>query len=337
MSNTAPGVGDRQGYIGGSDVAGILSLSPFSTPFRVFASKVGSPIAEAKDPVREEKFDWGHALEPAIAEGFARRYRREIRRSPEPFYRHPVHQFMGAHVDFESASGPGGPWNVLVECKNVEFDSDEWGKPHEDFEQDASDLVPLYYLAQVDHYMIVRDYSYAYLVALFGGCHMRVYRINRNPAREELIIRSEEVFWKRVVDDEPPPFSGLDDLLLAQRAGYIETYNSKRAKAEKVRIELDKIGLAILDEVYRESRAENAAKKKRETARRALIAHLEGRTGYLYAGKEKHGSFLMGERTSFDSFSFELENPELHAKYSRKVPVGPILRLPKDKNDDADS
>jgi putative phage-type endonuclease len=322
-----PTADERQGYIGGSDLAGILSLSPYSSPFKVFASKVGAELASQPDPVREEKFFWGHALEPAIARGFMKRYNIPVCRSPQPFYRHPQHQFMGAHLDFEvDHAGPC----IIVECKNIENEfSPDWGDPLP-LSEDSAHLVPLYYLAQCDHYMAVRDASHTYLIALFGGCKLRAYRVNRSEERERLAITAEQLFWQRVLNDDPPPFTGVDDLVDAMRAGYIEHYNGKQAKAEKVLIQLDEIGAHLCSIAARESMREKKARNARKVARNALVEHLGGKTGYLMVGKEKYGSFLTGERESFDEFSFKLAHPEIHCKYAKVNMTGPTLRLAKD-------
>lgn len=325
-----PGVGERQGYIGGSDLAGILSLSPYSTPFQVFAAKVGTEVTQAHDPVREEKFYWGHALEPLIAEAFSKRHGIPVQRTSQAFYRHAQHQYMGAHLDFEVPNS-----RVVVECKNVEYEfSKDWGEPNE-IEHDSSSLVPLYYLCQVDHYMIVRDAPFAYLCALFGGCKLKVYRIDRSAERDEIVLRAEALFWQRVLNDDPPPFSGVDDMLAAIRSGYIESYNSKRAKAEKIKIQLDETGVGLLSVVQSERKKEKQAKERVETARLALIEHLQGKTGYLYVGKEKQGSFLTHERENFDDFSFSLAHPEIKEQFTTKAIVGPVLRLSKDFDEES--
>lgn len=323
-----PGVGERRGYIGGSDVAGILSLSPYSTPFQVFAQKVGTEVAKSQDPALIERFYWGHALEPLIAQRFSEQYNIPVQRTPEPFYRHPTHKFMGAHLDFEVPNSL-----VVVECKNIEFEfSSHWSEPNEP-DHDSSTLVPLYYLCQVDHYMAVRDAPFAYLCALFGGCRLKVYRINRSAEREAIIIRAEELFWQRILNDDPPPFSGIDDMLAAIREGYIETYNSKRAKADKIKVQLDEVANELLSRIHAARRKERMASKEKETARYALIEHLRGKTGYLFVGDEKQGSFLTHEREFFDEFSFKLAHPDIYAQFARKDIIGPVLRLTKDREE----
>lgn len=319
-----PGVGERRGYIGGSDVAAILSLSPYAdaTPFQVFAQKVGVEITRSIDPDRDEQMEAGKEMEVVIASLLTKRTGIATRRPPQQFYTHKTHAFIGGHPDFLCKDG-------LVECKNIAYQHDEWQEPRE-LDQDSSDLVPLYYLTQVDHYMLLLDLPVTFLVALFTGHKLKVYRIDRNASRESILLAAEIKFWERVVNDDPPPFSGIDDRIAALRAGYIESHNAERAKKEKKNIQLDEIGQTLLAIVHKERSAINRAKKRADTARKALIEHLGAQTGYLYVGKDKQGSFLVSKRENFDEFSLKLAHPDLHAQYVREALTEPVLRLTKD-------
>jgi putative phage-type endonuclease len=326
--SAAPSITERAGYIGGSDAAAILGLSPYASPFQCFASKVGVDVPQSADPVRDEKFFWGHELEAAIARGFSKRTGIKVQRSKEPFYRSEKYPFMGGHLDFELADGS----RTIVECKNIEFFGGDWGEPNP-LDEDSSDLVPLYYLAQCDHYMVIRDAPCAYLIALFGGCRLRIYRINRARTREELLVRAEEIMWDRVQRDDPPPFTGVDDIILGIKSGYIESYDATKAKKAKAHIQLDKVGMGLVTIAAGASRKLTAAKAEREVARRALLEWLKGRSGYLYVGDEKQGSFLVGERETFDHKSLEIDDPVMHKRYLRKSMYGPSLRLVQDAED----
>lgn len=325
MSDTTdqPSVEDRKGYIGGSDLAAILSLSPFAdaTPFQVFCAKRGHDVPRSADPARDEKFEWGHALEPAIARAFSKRFMIPIRRTEKKFYRHDKAAYMGAHIDFELSDDS----RCIVECKNVEFESG-WGEPRP-LDQDCADLVPLYYLCQVDHYLAVRDAPFGYLVALFGGCKLKAYRIDRDEAREALLMKAEFLFHRRIETDDPPPFSGPDDVIAGLRSQYIDGLDAKRAKAEKAKIPLGQLEVELLKRVARARRAQKKAEKEGDIARSALVERLKGLTGYLYIGKEKVGSLLMGSTETLDDFRLKGEQPELYAKYLRKATYGPVLRI----------
>lgn len=322
----SPGVTERAGYIGGSDAAAILSLSPYATPFQVFCSKVGVEVARAPDPAREEKFEFGHLLEPVIAKAFAKRYSIPLRRSPEPFYRGAVRTFMGGHLDFELTDDS----RVFVECKNIENEyQKDWDAPAASITEDSSSAVPLYYLAQCDHYLDLRDAPYCYLVALFGGCRLRVYRINRSPEREKYLLEAESRFWDRVLRDDPPPLSGIDDLMVALRSGYLESYTAARAKQAKKAVQLDEVGAALVETAYRARLAAKSAKKQADVAKNALLVHLGGETGYLQVGDERYGSFLVQEREKLDDDALKIAYPEIHAKFIRKAIYGPVLRLTK--------
>lgn len=323
-----PGVGDREGYIGGSDASAILSLSPYASPFAVFCAKRGIEVPRSADAAREERFEFGHLLEPVIAAAFSKRCSIPLRRSREPFYRGKVRKFMGGHLDFEVDDDS----RVFVECKNVENEfRGDWDTPPDSLEEDASACVPLYYLAQCDHYIDLTNAPHCFLVALFGGCKLRAYRIDRNEERLKLLTEAERIFWKRVTDDDPPPFSGIDDLLSALRAGYIESYSSARAKKEKRVVQLDGVAAELLTRAYAARQQAKRAKKEADVAKDALLVHLEGQTGYLQVGDEKYGSFLVQERESFDDEALKIAYPDIHAKFKRKLIYGPVLRLTKNR------
>jgi predicted phage-related endonuclease len=56
---------DRQKYIGGSDVAAILGISPWKTPLDVYLDK-SQPRVETVDPARQRLFTRGQRMEPYV-------------------------------------------------------------------------------------------------------------------------------------------------------------------------------------------------------------------------------------------------------------------------------
>jgi predicted phage-related endonuclease len=54
---------DRTGYIGGSDIAAILGLSPYKTPLDVYLEKRGL----WEDGAAGEAARWGTIMEPILA------------------------------------------------------------------------------------------------------------------------------------------------------------------------------------------------------------------------------------------------------------------------------
>lgn len=324
-----PSVEQRQGYIGGSDASAVLGLSPFCSPFACFAQKVGAEIPRAVDSVRAEKFEFGHAMEPVIAASFTKRTGIAHTRPSAQFQRSAQYPFMGGHVDFDLPS-----LGCFLECKNIEFRSDEWGDPDNtlallDPTRDDSAQVTLYYLAQCDHYMIVRDCNFCFLAALFGGCRLVIYRLARSAERTAILLEAEERFWNRIQSDDPPPFESIDDLTLALRSKYLASFTGREAKAAKRdgAVQLDSEACQVLDAIRSLRAAKSRARQEERILIEELMVHLGGKTGYLQVGGEKWGSLLMQERSYLDDFGLQMEAPELVAKYTRSRRVGPILRL----------
>ncbi|MFU7797208.1 YqaJ viral recombinase family protein, partial [Pseudomonas aeruginosa] len=56
---------DRTKYLGGSDVAGILGISPWRTPLDVYLDKV-QPRTGPVDPAKQKIFTRGQRMEPYV-------------------------------------------------------------------------------------------------------------------------------------------------------------------------------------------------------------------------------------------------------------------------------
>ena len=89
----------RRKGIGGSDAAAIMGMSPFSTKRDLYYDKLGiQPVVD------EEEDNWvakevGHRLEDLVAEIFSRNTGLKVY-PVRKMFRHPLHPFMLADVDF---------------------------------------------------------------------------------------------------------------------------------------------------------------------------------------------------------------------------------------------
>lgn len=325
MDSDAPQVHERKGYLGGSDAGAILGLSPFASPFSVFADKLGIEVPRAADARRDERFHFGNAMQPVIIAAFSKRT--GIACADGSFVRNAQHPFIAGHTDFFSLDDP-----AVIECKNIEYRGDEWGEPVADADNAA--VVPAYYVAQCDHYMLACDLPRAYLVALFGGCRLLIYPLWRNAEREAILLEVETRFWKRVEEEDPPALDGIDDWLAALRSRYLASFTGRQAKVagKDAVIQLDAALCHLLADI-RQARGEIANLRKAErVALGALVIHLQGRTGYLRVADEQWGSLLMQERKRIDDFALQMEHPELYEKYLRTSLMGPVLRLRKESS-----
>lgn len=332
----SPSVSEREGYIGGSDLAAIFGFSPYATPFSVFLQKRGLAAPKRIDPGLQEKFDFGHAMEPVIAKMFTRRTGLVTSRpaSASDFMRSEKHPFLGGHVDYWVSRDGADRSHAILECKNIEYRGTEWGEP--DPNGDNASAVAIYYLTQCDHYMALTNVDLCYLAALFGGCRLEVYPIHRNAEREALLLEAESRFWQRVVDDDPPDFSGsVDETILALQTRYLAGLTAAEAKKAKAVIQLSGESAELLQKIKTLRKTARTADIEAQAHIGALIRLLEAKTGYLQIGDEKWGSLLMQDRKTFDDFAFQMQHPDLYAKFQVEKRIGPVLRLRKDPDEDA--
>lgn len=182
--------------IGGSDVAAILGLSKWRTPYQVWEEKTGRRKAEES----KELFHFGNVLEQVVADEFAARRGVKVQRRNQMF-RSEKHPELVANIDRYIVGGG------VLECKTADkFTRHLWG-------DSASDEVPEYYLTQVQHYMHVTGWHEGYLAVLIGGNEYRDYEIPYDVELAEYCAARCSEFWNNyVVKNVPPPLTAADDL-----------------------------------------------------------------------------------------------------------------------------
>lgn len=251
---------DRSKFIGGSDVAAILGLSPWRTALSVWEEKTGMVDAEF-DPEREKRLKRGNRLEPVIIELLQEeRDVFVVERNARRF--HPAHPFLSCQIDYEYAIGCSWERNeFLGEPGNGEVKSVDPRAAHE-WGEDGSQDVPAHYMAQVQFGLAVTGRSGATIAALIGD-DLRVYRFERDEQLCAALIDKAVSFWNDHVLTKipPPPQDKVDAAKLVRRfAGFSfeasedlqsEISNLRQAKAELKRWskEAEAAELAILQKV----------------------------------------------------------------------------------------
>lgn len=181
--------------IGGSDVAIILGISPFKTAFALWLEKTG----QVKPKQLTNKYmEWGNLLEPVIREKFRQETGFEVMECPYVL-QHDQHEFMIANVDGfvidDTRNGIG-----VLEIKTTD------SRNRKDWEVGPPD----YYMCQVQHYLGVTGYNYAYVACLCGGNDFFYYRIERDDYVIDQIISAEMDFWNKVQNLIPPEIEHHD-------------------------------------------------------------------------------------------------------------------------------
>jgi len=184
---------ERRTGIGASECAAVVGLSPWATPLDIYLSKVATDVpAEGPD---SEPMYWGRELEAVIL----RRYQRDTGRqldTEQKLVRSPQHPFMIATPDARAS-------DRLVEVKTAGLQAaKEWGEP-------GTDAVPMQYLLQVTHQMIVTGDQLADIAVLIAGNDYRVYQVKLDPELAAMLIEREAAFWRAVEAREPPDPTSL--------------------------------------------------------------------------------------------------------------------------------
>jgi putative phage-type endonuclease len=188
----------RRSGIGGSDVSAVLGINPWKTPFQLWEDKTGKFPVEEK---QNEAMYWGNVLEDIVSREFARRTGHKVERRNK-MYRMEKYPFMIANIDRYIVGQ-----KAILEVKTANaFMAKIWGDP-------GSDMVPMQYLAQCQHYMMVTEYFESYLAVLIGGNDYRNYNIEHNQELADLILEKCNTFWNdHVLKDIPPDPISLDDI-----------------------------------------------------------------------------------------------------------------------------
>lgn len=182
--------------IGASEIAAVAGLSPHDGPWEIYARKRG--LIERPDETEEMR--WGKALEGVIAGVFSVRMGLPIKWSDE--------RIWSKKYSWQYASPDAfilEPERQILEIKTAgQYRAGEW-----DRDLANEDGVPEYYVVQVAWQMSVCDLPSAYIAVLIGGNDFRVYRIERDPVLEEILVEEGQTFCEKyLIPGIEPPISG---------------------------------------------------------------------------------------------------------------------------------
>lgn len=185
----------RRKGIGGSDLAGIMGMSNYSSPIDIYLDKTWQTETEEEE---NPLFWWGHKLEPLVIEKYQEMYSLEKVETLPGMLVSKAWPWMIANLDGKVIieNKPG-----VFEIKTVGFVGDEWGRDDGNEED-----IPAKYYCQVAHYLAVTGFDYAVLVAFFmASREIRQYVIERNERDINNIVEIEGKFWEdHVLKKEPP-------------------------------------------------------------------------------------------------------------------------------------
>ncbi len=302
---------ERATGLGGSDAAAVCGCSPWATPLDVYAEKVqyldgygGHGGVETFDMRR------GTLLEPAILQMYTDETGAIVHKSDQAIVSEP-YPFMRANLDGIAIGGV-----PILEAKTARYRVPPGGgaSPEKRWGDPWTAEIPLVYLFQCQHNMVVSAVNVCHVPVLFGDFEFAIYEVAADPEFQELMIAEEARFWAMVQSRTPP--EPINDADISKR------WPISQPRGRKATQEALEIGGHLL--------AVREYFKKLETFKESLEAELKRfmeEDEAIVAGEETICTWKTGRAvTRFDTKKFKADHPELHSQYSyQSAPSRPFL------------
>lgn len=187
--------------LGGTDMAGILGESHWSSPYKVWAEKTGRLGERERSVEAEERMWWGKALEEPIRIAYSLRTGRWSKRSQQllrskkyPWAQVTIDAWTG--VAGNSSRKPRVVWPLEIKTLG--------GRQVEHWENG----VPSFYKPQVQHAMLVTGADKTTVAALVAGQRLIWDDCERDEVMIARIIEEGERMMQLIRSGTPPPVDG---------------------------------------------------------------------------------------------------------------------------------
>jgi putative phage-type endonuclease len=278
----------RRAGIGGSDVAAMLGLSKWKTPYQLYLDKRGE-LPEQED---NEAMFWGRGLEPVIR----RRYELETGLTVhmhEGILQHPEYSFMLANLDGQISD------ELILEIKTARY-ADGWGEVN-------TAEIPIAYSLQCQWYLMITGALVADVAVLISGSDFRLYQIEADEELQIMLTAAAIEFWQRVQDGNPPDVITYGDA--------VERYGKSDGSSSILTTEEVFEAYQELAEIRKDLKHYEA----KEEEQKAIICKYMGDqfdTIIDATGKPLVTWKLAKGRTGFNSKQLQLDHPELAKQYT---------------------
>jgi putative phage-type endonuclease len=279
--------------IGGSDIATILGVNPYKSKFTLWLEMTGQ---KPKDKVENEAVEWGNLLEPVVRDKFRRATGFKVMKN-NFVLQHDIHEFMVANIDGEVIDPAFNGRGVLEIKTTREHNKKEW-----------EDGCPISYMAQVQWYLGVTGYEYAYICVLIGGSTFKYFLIERDDYLIDTMIAHASNFIANVKQRVAPEIGGSK----SESEWLAQTF--PEAMEEEVTIPPTIEDMAI-------EYTELQKQIKEMTARCEEIKNqikLEGKDFKTLRGISVKISMPTIKKTLFDAKAFQKDHADLYQKYKTK-------------------
>jgi putative phage-type endonuclease len=290
---------ERGTGIGASDIAAVLGISPWDSPFSYYWRR-----QLATDVEVNEAMEWGLRHERTIAEKFVEQHP-EFVVQPGGLYRHPEHRWMLATPDGLITAVAGTDPVAVMQIKTT-HSWEGWGAP-------GTGQIPTHYAAQVQQEMTVMGVRRAWLPVLAGGNSYREYVVDWDPADADTITAAGTDFMARLEAGTPPDVDGA-----------VATTTALKQLHSTVVDDVVTIPLNLADQYWtrRQLAADaQAALAEAENRIRALLGDYKT----AVAGGQRVAQRSVYDTTRIDTKRLKAELPDVYADYSTTSTVNKLM------------
>lgn len=294
-------VEERRKSVGASEVAAVMSLSPYQTGLDVYKQKLGA--GDDFDPLLAFV---GHESEPIIQKWVERYSGIHVTLDPAFMARSTVWPFL--HASFDRVShDPFTTWQFKTAHQ---FTGHKWDEG-----------VPTPIRVQVQAEMAVAGTERAAVVVWIGGREFRLFWEPRDDRfiREQMIPQVQ-AFWEGVQAGKPP---------LPQIAAEIPDVFPGEPGTET---ELSEEAFDVLERITVLSSDIKAQTVERESLKVALAAYVENAETLTRGGRRVATWKTQAGRVGFDRAAFTAQHPDLAAEFTYAGKPFKVLRRIKEKN-----
>jgi putative phage-type endonuclease len=304
-------VADRSRFLGGSDAAAVMGVSPWTTPLELWQQKTGRVEKPEPDAARLKMFERGHKLEPFIRDMVIDKLRAQGHTveliACNQRYVDPEHGFLSCEIDFEILLDGE---HINCDAKSVSgFARKKWG------EEDTED-VPIEYAAQFMHGLMVTGRARCLVAALRSFDDVDIFWTLRDDETIAAMRPKLVSFWIDHVQADVPPdpmvFDDIKALFPNDNGQAIEADEETAGKVQRLR----------------KVQAEIKALEEQEESLKFDIADFISPNAILkFAGKEI-ATWKGQNSTRLDQSALKEAHPDIAAQFTKSSVIR-VLRLKK--------
>lgn len=292
----------RKSGIGGSDVAAVLGLSRWKTPFELWREKTDEEAPA--DNTQSDVLMLSSYLEDYTAQKYATATGHKVRRR-NTLLKRKERPYLIGNIDREICGDPRGVG--FLECKavsNFNFRKIEfYGLPDE-------------YVLQKEHYFYVSNGLYkwgAFAILNRDNGRLLTFEVSPTPEVYAEALPKLEAFW-HCVETKMPPENTLPPLPDTPKyEGTLEDFNA------------DEMLIDLLKEYDEAAGILAEATELADNVKKRIADHLQSHEAVECGGKRVF--YRSSRSTRFDAKRFKAEHPAIYERYSKATETARSLRI----------